>query len=143
MVLNNSFTWGAFVFAIILAGVLIAFITRVIHPGLAINIRASKILPFFFMFAYEIIISNIKVIYEILTPKEHMYPGIIQIALNCRTDQQRVWLSNVLSLTPGTIVVTMSPDKTYLFLHIMFLQHREALVKDIRKIEQHIIELIP
>jgi len=88
-----------------------------------------KLLVFLFQ---EIIKANIRVAIDVLTPKLRSRPGIIALPLLIKRDIEITILSNLISLTPGTLTLAISPDKNYLYLHVMFID-------DIDKLKQHII----
>src|SRR5690606_41105338 len=53
-----------------------------------------KVIAFIFFFLYELIMANLEVAYEVLTPKFTMVPGIVKVPLDAETDIEITFLSN-------------------------------------------------
>jgi multicomponent Na+:H+ antiporter subunit E len=104
--------------------------------------RIPRIIVFFFFFIKELIVANIKVAFDILTPTWYMKPGVIGIHLEARTDLEITVVANFISLTPGTLSLDVSNDRRVLFIHAMFLQDEAALRKDLREIERRILQIM-
>ena len=65
----------------------------------------------------EIISANLTVCRMILNRKETVEPVIIRVRTNLKTETARVILANSITLTPGTITVSMTDD--YLLVHCL------------------------
>lgn len=55
--------------------------------------------------------ANIKVMQLILTEKEEVVPELIYFRTDLKSDASRVALANSITLTPGTITVTLEQDE--------------------------------
>ena len=86
--------------------------------------------------------SNIKVATDIVTPPWHMKPGVIRFQLAARNDLEITLVANFISLTPGTLVLDVSDDKKYLFVHAMFMHDEDQVLKDLRGLEQRLLKVI-
>ncbi len=107
-------------------------------------VRPIKFLRFLAFFLLEIIKANVKLIRAIFNPQQYILPGIIAFPLTCKKEHQRVWLANVITLTPGTLVIDMEThNNTLLFVHTMFLQSETAVIEEIKILENYIMEAIP
>lgn len=93
-------------------------------------------------FISELFISSLRVAWDVLTPEQKSHPGIISLPLDVTTETQILLLSNFISLTPGTLSLDISPDRKTLYIHVMFLDDREELIRSIKAgIEKRIIEV--
>jgi multicomponent Na+:H+ antiporter subunit E len=81
--------------------------------------RFVRVVPFFFFYVMEVVLSSLRIAADILTPKLHFQPGIIAIPLCELTDRQILVLSNLVTMTPGTLSLDISADRRTLFLHHM------------------------
>ena len=91
----------------------------------------------------EILIANIRVAYEVLTPVFRSKPGILAIPLNCRTAVEITLFANVISLTPGTLTLDISEDQKTLYLHVMFIDDVDRLKAQIKhRFEKPIMEIL-
>jgi|GEM_PF-1197475 len=73
-------------------------------------------------FSKELIRSNIKLINEIITPKIELHPAIVKMPLRIKSDLGIMVMANISNLTPGTLVVGVSDDKKYMFVHTIYLE---------------------
>jgi multicomponent Na+:H+ antiporter subunit E len=55
-----------------------------------------------------------------------MEPGVIGVPLDARSDVEITVLANLISLTPGTLGLEVSPDRRTLFVHAMHLEGSDA-----------------
>lgn len=83
------------------------------------------------LFARELILSALRVAWLALQPKLALRPAIIAYPLTVTTDAQITLLANLITLTPGTLSVDISPDRRTLFIHAIDLGSKEALIGDI------------
>lgn len=72
-----------------------------------------------FYFLKELIISNFRVIYFILSPGHKFRPAILELPLSLKSDFSITLLANLITLTPGTITLEISKDKKSLFFHVI------------------------
>lgn len=93
---------------------------------------AIKIAGFFLFFMRELIKANIEVAYDVITPRFHMQPGIVSLPLDAKTDLEITLLANLISLTPGTLSLDVSDDRTVLYVHAMYIRDRESFVQGIK-----------
>jgi multicomponent Na+:H+ antiporter subunit E len=95
--------------------------------------RLPKVINFVFFFIYELILANLEVAYDLITPRYYMKPGIVKYELAARTDMEITLLSNLISLTPGTFIVDVSDDKKVLYIHAMYVKDKRRFIKRIRE----------
>ncbi|MEF2838629.1 MAG: Na+/H+ antiporter subunit E [Oscillospiraceae bacterium] len=72
--------------------------------------RVPGILQYIYCLVKEIITANIAVCRMILTRKEQMEPVIVHVHTDLKSEMARVILANSITLTPGTITVSMTDD---------------------------------
>lgn len=106
-----------------------------------IIIKLYQILAFILFYLSKLIQSNIYIAYDILTPQMHMNPGFIWIDLRTKRDLGILLFSNLLSMTPGTLSVDLSPDKKQLLVHYLYNDNQNKIITDIEKIQSRIILL--
>lgn len=99
------------------------------EPNLAL--RWIKAVAFLGFYIKEVILSNLRVAYDVLTPRHHMKPGFIAIPLGDLTDRQILILANLITMTPGTLSIDVSADRSILYLHAMYIDDPESVRRDI------------
>lgn len=92
----------------------------------------ERLVRFVFFFLWELTLANLRVAYEVLTPRHNMHPRVIALPLQARTDFEISALAILISLTPGTLSLDVSADKKVLYIHAMFAEDEEAVRKDIQ-----------
>jgi len=68
----------------------------------------------------------------VIRPVPRNNPGLIDIPLTVKNDFEILLLTNLISLTPGTLSVDVSEDREILTVHAMFADDPDALRKDIK-----------
>ena len=81
--------------------------------------RVPKTISFLFFFFYQMIIANLQVAYDVITPKYFFKPGIVKYRMDAKSDFEINLLSTFISLTPGTLILDVSDDKKILYIHVM------------------------
>src|SRR5690606_31948194 len=105
--------------------------------------RVPKIIGFILYFIYELIKANLQVAYDVMTPKFFMKPGIIRYPMNARSDFEINMLSTVISLTPGTLIMDISEDKTVLYIHAMYIKDKDKFIRQIKNgVERRLLEVM-
>ncbi|WP_416139720.1 Na+/H+ antiporter subunit E [Halomonas sp. HK25] len=106
------------------------------YPG-----RIPRILGFIGFFIKELLMANLKVAFDILTPPWHMKPGVIALPLEAHTELEITMVANLISLTPGTLSLDVSDDRKVLYIHAMFLDDEEELRRNLKEMEYRALEL--
>ncbi len=112
---------GRITFEIIVAGAFISFMLDVfIRKVLRLNLTARnlfmavKILPHIAVYVVvllaEIIRSNLAITKLVLSPQIDVEPCLVKFRTGLKTDAARVALANSITLTPGTITVSLEGD---------------------------------
>ncbi|MCH8500188.1 MAG: Na+/H+ antiporter subunit E [Marinobacter sp.] len=104
--------------------------------------RIPQVIRFVLFFIKELIKANFRVAYDVATPVWYMKPGVIGVPLEAKTDVEIMFLTSVISLTPGTLSLDVSDDKRMLFIHAMFLQDEDELRRDLKELERRILEIM-
>ncbi|MGB5986053.1 MAG: Na+/H+ antiporter subunit E [Desulfobacterales bacterium] len=101
--------------------------------------QTARLLGFFLK---ELLISNLRVAWDVLTPGQISKPGIVGIPLSAKSDLEILLVANLISLTPGTLSIDLSPDRTTLYVHVMFLDDPEKFRQSVKQgLERRILEV--
>lgn len=99
----------------------------------------ARLLGYFFV---ELLLSNLRVFWDVVTPGHISRPGIVGVPLRAESDMEILLVANMISLTPGTLSVDLSEDRRTLFVHVMFLDDPEQFRKSIQDgLEKRILEI--
>ncbi len=109
------------------------------HPYFS---RFFRLVRLVLVFLWDLVLANLRVAYDVVTPRHHMRPGVVAVPLDVRSDIQITLLANLITLTPGTLSLDVSVDRKTLYLHVMYLTDPEELRRDIKQgIERRVLEM--
>ena len=72
-------------------------------------------------FLYELTVSSVQVAWDVITPMHRSRPAIVAVPLDIEEPVQITVLANLISLTPGSLSLDVSPDGKTLYVHEMFV----------------------
>jgi multicomponent Na+:H+ antiporter subunit E len=115
-------------------GFVILLILRRLFPGANYFRIVLGVAEFAIFFMKELIIANFRVAKHTLGPLRRLRPGVIEVPLaEGITDPEITTLANLITLTPGTMSLDVSPDRKRLFVHVIDLEDHDAAVRDIKE----------
>ncbi len=105
--------------------------------------KLPQTIRFLVFFAQELFLSNLRVAWDVVTPKAYRQPGVVAIPLDAKTDIEITLLANLITLTPGTLSMDVSDDRKVLYVHGMFVDDVEAFRRGIKEgFEKRVLELL-
>ena len=140
--LTGSFEALNYLFGFFIGYLVIALIHNLVPSLHGYPQRLPRFFAFLGYFIRELVTANVKVAIDIVTPPWHMKPGVIRFTVSNLNDLEITTLSNLISLTPGTLVLDVSEDKSTLFVHSMFLDDERQVQEDLRQLEQRLLQVI-
>jgi len=107
-----AIAWVAFTGSVSLVGLITGFVIGygalwLIQPLIGTSTyfrRVTAWVKLVIMFHYELIVSSFAVAMDVLTPKHRARPAIIEVPLDVKTDTGILLVTNLISLTPGTLI---------------------------------------
>ena len=129
--LSGSYTLNNLLLGFILGIGLVYLFNRVL-PGRFYLIKVYKIIKLVVVFFIELIKANIDVLKIVLQPTLKNQPGFFIYDTDLKTDWQIVLLSNLITLTPGTVVLGISDDRTKIYIHSIDFSTKEEEVEGIK-----------
>lgn len=105
--------------------------------------KLPRTVMFTLYLVWQLVKSNVRVAWDVLTPKAYRKPGIVGIPLAARSDAEITLLANLITLTPGTLSLDVSDDRGTLYVHAMFVDDPDALRREIKDgFERRVLELL-
>lgn len=105
--------------------------------------RVWRLLRLALLFVYELIVSSMRVVWDVVTPTHLSRPGIIAVPLDAETDGEILLVASLITLTPGSLSLDLSPDRKTLYVHAMFVQEPEALCRALKSgMERRVLEAL-
>jgi multicomponent Na+:H+ antiporter subunit E len=130
LVLTGSFTIPNAVLGLLLAGLVSAF-AREQRRRNRITIRLRATVRLAVLFLRELVLSAYRVARLVVTPRMDLKPGIFAYRLKLDRNFEITLLANLITLTPGTLSVDVSPDRRTLFVHAIDCSDPERNRRDI------------
>lgn len=103
--------------------------------------RAWRTLVLLLVFLREVVESAVQVAGFVLQPSLSIKPAVIEYPLNVQTDREITTLANMISLTPGTLSMDVSPDRSAIYVHAISVSSRDGqeVIDEIKgSLEKHV-----
>lgn len=106
------------------------------------SIWPFRIISFLFWYAKEFVLANVHVTADVLRPRRRMKmnPAIVAVPAASKSDSEWTLISTLITLTPGTLTLTLSREHGILYVHGMFAESRDALAKEIQEMEDRLLK---
>ena len=134
-----ALTWGAMTGDFSLSNLAVGFIfgfvalaasQRVFGPSRYAS-RVLRVASFVVFYLRELILANVRVAIDVVTPRHRAQPGVVAVPLDAESDSEITVLANLITMTPGSLTLDVSDDRKVLYVHVMFVgdpdQFRERL----------------
>ena len=103
------------IFGVVIAAVMLAFMCKFMDYSLKKELNVYKKsfwgLVYIAVLIREIVKANLEIIPRILTIEEEMDPVIVKFRTSLKSDFTKMLLANSITLTPGTITVSLEEDE--------------------------------
>ena len=125
-----------------LVGLAVIFAFRRFFPTAFYMRTIYAAFKLFLLFNRELVSSSVLVIRQVLKPKLAITPGIFSMETSLEGEWEISLLALLLSLTPGSVVLEVSPEGNVFYIHAMDIpESRDAVIKTKTKFEKAIREV--
>ncbi|WP_368653453.1 Na+/H+ antiporter subunit E [Ornithinibacillus sp. 4-3] len=125
-----------------LVGIVIVFLMRRFFGGRFYLHRLFSVIKLIYVFIVEMILSTVVVIKEIISPKINIKPGIFRYETCLHSDWEITALALLLTLTPGSVVMEVTPEGNVFYIHAMDIERfRGDLERSLARFEKAIMEV--
>jgi multicomponent Na+:H+ antiporter subunit E len=127
------------------AGFAVLYLTRRVwgDPEPQYFRKTFAFLSFFGFYANALLQSSILIARQVLSPRITARPGVIAVPLEAERDLEIAALANLITLTPGTLSLDVSEDRSTLYVHAMFFDDPEVVLDDIKNnFERRLLEFL-
>lgn len=111
IIFNSRVTLEICIFGIIVAALLFAFACRFmdysVKKELQLYRRLGKVIRYIVTLVWEVVKANVGTVRLILTQKEEIQPVLVSFHSDLRSPVGQTLLANAITLTPGTITVSL------------------------------------
>jgi len=138
--LIGSFSLGSLATGFVV-GYVALWVARPLFGESTYFLRVYRVIRLAALFLYELLVSSLRVAWDVVTPAHLSKPGIIAMPLDAKGDTEILLVASLISLTPGTLSLDVSPDRKTLYVHGMFVEDPEALKQELKQgMERSVIE---
>ena len=138
--LIGSFSLGSLATGFVV-GYVALWVARPLFGENTYFLRVYRVIRLAALFLYELLVSSLRVAWDVVTPAHLSKPGIIAMPLDAKGDTEILLVASLISLTPGTLSLDVSPDRKTLYVHGMFVEDPEALKQELKQgMERSVIE---
>lgn len=95
-------------------------------------------LGFLAFYGYKLIESNVLITWDILTPKDHTKPAVIEVPLIIKKPLGILLCNNLISMTPGTLSIDIDKEHKSMLLHVLFSQNEEKIRGEVAYIQERV-----
>ncbi len=116
-----------------------------------------RLLAFLGWYAGQLLVSNATVVRDILTHQDRSKPRVVRYESACRTERELALVALAITLTPGTLVISMNAGageppaaaggvaaralraRFVLYVHVMYHGDRNEALADISHLEEWLL----
>lgn len=125
-----------------LIGVGIIFLTHRFFGTKFYLLRVYATLKLLMIFNRELLQSSLLIMKQILSPTLNIKPGIFTYEHSMEGDYELTALALLLTLTPGSVIMEVSPDGRTFYIHAMDMEEsRDSVLRSIKTFEKAIMEV--
>lgn len=141
MFLNDTFDVLPFITGYIVGFIVLLMIRRFL-PTSFYGKKLVALIKLVFVFIRELVASSFVVVRQILSPKMNITPGIFTLETNLEGELEVTMLALLLTLTPGSVVMEVSPDSKKFYIHAMDIpESSDGVIKSTKVFEKAIMEV--
>lgn len=115
IIFNGQLTLEIALFGIAISTIMYWFVCKFFGYSIkreVLNIKLfGYVIKYFAVLVWEIIKANVQVVKMIGTSRYELEPALVTFHTNLKTESARVLLANSITLTPGTITVSLDEDE--------------------------------
>ena len=140
---NGEFSAANLFVGFVLSYVLLAVLERAGIAEPDYISRVPVVIRFLGFFLWELYMANVSVAKAVLRPTLTIRPGVVAVPLRATTDLEITLLSCLITLTPGTLALDVSDDRSTLYVHALDVGDLDAFRRSITDgFERRVLELL-
>jgi multicomponent Na+:H+ antiporter subunit E len=141
--ITGGFSLGNLGLGVVVAAMVIVLFRHQLSRPLSIR-RPIAALSLAATFVLELLLSSLAVARLAVTPalRSRLAPAIIAFPLTAKSDAEITLFANLITLTPGTLALDVSADRRSLYIHVLVLRDKDALIRSLAaNLERRVIEV--
>ncbi len=146
-----ALTWTALQGSLSLGNLLIGYglgylVLQLLSRGGVLPVRymgkVGTFIGLFAYFTYELVLANIRLTVDVVSPRNRMRPGVIRLPLDVTSDGEILLLSAMINLTPGSVALDVTDDRRTMYVHVLHMETPEKSREEIKTgFERRVLQL--
>jgi multisubunit Na+/H+ antiporter MnhE subunit len=104
--------------------------------------KTYRVISFIFYYLYKLVVANLFIAYDILTPRMLINPGFLTIRLKLKSDFGLLLFTNLVSMTPGTLSMDIDENRDKLVVHLLYMDRSEETIEEMNKMMEKIKRIV-
>ncbi|HUG47191.1 MAG TPA: Na+/H+ antiporter subunit E [Candidatus Limnocylindria bacterium] len=126
-----------------LFGFVVIFASQRVMGQPAYASRVLTVVSFLLFYLRELVLANVRVAIDVVTPRLRARPGVVAVPLDARTDAEITLLANLMTMTPGSLTLDVSDDRRVLYVHAMYVGDPEDFRRHIKdEFERRVLDML-
>jgi monovalent cation/proton antiporter MnhG/PhaG subunit len=122
-----------------LGGIAVATLVESVRrsPGSPRVVRPGAFLVFVAAYAWTVILSNVRVAWEVITPRnDQIREAIVAVPLQTNSTAVALLVANAISYTPGSLTIELTQDPLVLYVHVLHFESVAEVQTDVARLER-------
>lgn len=95
-------------------------------------VKLVKLVVLLAYLAWELVLASLRIAWDVVTPRAYRAPGVVAVPLPEASEREIALVANLITFTPGSLSLDVSPDRRTLYVHSMFARDPEALRRSLQ-----------
>ena len=100
--------------------------------------RVFYIIEFLIYYLFQLVRSNIHLAILIVSPQLKIKTGFIDVPIDLKSDLGILLFSNLVSMTPGSLVTNIAHDKKTATVHVLYTSDENVIKSDVQRMQEKI-----
>lgn len=106
-----------------------------------IILKTYYFIEFFIFYIVLVLKSNIQIAVDILSPTFRMEPAVVYLNLKVKKETQVLMLSNLISMTPGSLTLSYDAGVNVLKVHVMHNSQKDNFEEVANRLQDRILKI--
>lgn len=99
-------------------------------------------IAFFFLYLWEVILSTVSLVTLVVRPQLRLQPCFVDVPLDLEGPSSRFLFACLVSMTPGTLSVSLDGERGILLVHLLDSSDPEASIRELKsRIEMPLLRI--
>lgn len=101
------------------------------------RVRPLSLLRFVAHYAGMVVVSNVRVAWEVVTPNnDQIREAIVAVPLRSKSVSVALLVANAISYTPGSLTVALDEDPLVLYVHVLHFETTDLVRAEVGRLEE-------